>query len=220
MVIGLKPNEILELILQMRPGDKYTFFEDIQIEFRGYEGLVASKGWDSDWKKKKHRYKSKLGLFDFRALVGREPPTHRKLLLDTVENISVEELCEIYSEGDPYSFKGIKKRILQQIQLLFLEQEINYGEEIFQAWTKMRAPRDFFMAYLVRVLDMRKDDAIKFIDEKTDNRGIIRRPPEGADWKTYRSKLEGKRWLKGTILEKYREKAKKSQNNLNWQDRY
>jgi hypothetical protein len=183
----MRSSELLERIVTLNTGDKIELFDGIGIEFVSYTGLVAKSGWNATWKLKKHRDRSKLGLFDFKALLNKEPPAHRELLTEAIKLLAVEELTDIYNGGDPESYDKPKKSLLQLIQLLFLEQEVNYGDEIFQAWTKMNAPRDFFMAYLIRTLDMSPADAVRFISTVTDRRGIIRQPPEPKDteWVPY-----------------------------------
>ncbi|NMX22049.1 hypothetical protein C5S30_06390 [ANME-1 cluster archaeon GoMg4] len=210
----MKINMLLTEILQMRPGERINITPDIQIEFRGYEGLVAQKAWDQQWKIIKHKHRPKIGLFDFRLLFNGTPPDHSQILKSTVQELTKDALEDIYDGKSPEEISCECENILHQIQLLFLEQEINYGVEEFQAFTHFQAPRDFFMAYLLKSLDMPREDALKKIEVWTDRYGIIRRPPRDSEWENYIK--NGDKWLRGKILDKYREKAKELPNNPNY----
>ena len=174
----MKPLELLDIIISLDVGDKIDLFDGIGIELVSYSGLVAKSGWNQEWKYFKHKNRSELGLFDFKALLNENPPSHKELLTEAIKILNQKEVREIYINGDPESFDDQgKKKLLQLIQLLFLEQEVNYGYQIFQAWTKMKAPRNFFMAYLLRSLDLPYDEAVEFINKSTDKYGVIRVPP-------------------------------------------
>lgn len=207
----MKLDTLLFKIIEMTPGEKLNIYPDIQIEFRGYEGLVARKAWDQPWKFRKHKDRPKIGLFDFRVILNDKPPNHTKILRSTMENIKKENLEEIYEGKPPETISCEDEGTLHQIQLMFLEQEINYGEEEFQAWTRFKAPRDFFMAYLLKVLDMPSDAGLRKIKEWTDRYGIIRKPPIEKEWSPYVQ--NGEKWLRGEILYKYQKVASDSPVN-------
>ena len=203
--------DLLDLILKMKPGQIQQIYLDVEIEFRGYSGLVAKNAYNKSWKLLKHKNRYKIGLFDFRVLVNGKPPDHITILNSTVKNLSDKIIEEIYGGISPESISTKNVSVLHQIQLLFLEQEINYGNEEFHAFTHFNPPRDFFMAYLLRSLKMSKKDALLKIIEWRDKAGVIRKPPRGGEWEGYLKK--GKKWLQGELLQNYIKKANLSPNN-------
>lgn len=197
----------------MLPGEIMDITPEIQIKFRGYEGLVAKNAWDKrkQWKLIKHKNRPKIGLFDFQLLYNGKPPEHSQILKSAIKKLTKDTLEDIYDGKSPEEIPSKDKNTLHQIRLLFLEQEINYGVEEFQAFTHFHAPRDFFMAYLLKSLDMPEEEALVKIQNWTDRHGIIRKPPKGDEWANYIK--NGEKWLYGGMLEKYKEKAQNSPNN-------
>ena len=209
----MNAENILRRILTMNPKERWEIYPEIEIIFRGYEGLVGRSAYKGE-KREKHKTRPKIGLFDILILHNNKPPEQRNILLNAVEQITRKTLIDIYIGGDPENIMCNNQTTLQQIQLLFLEQELNYGEEDFHQRTIFKATRDFFMAYLLKTIELTKKEARKKIELWSNEHGVIWRPPRGKVWEEYI--LEGEKWLKGEVLELYRKKAKCSDNNPNW----
>jgi hypothetical protein len=91
--------------------------------------------------------------------------------MDTGEKLDRDVLEQVFRGKDPWELKcsnavGI---VIQEVQLSMLEQEINWGDEPFQSWSKFspsmgKRPRDYIMAYLRRILE--EPDFLDNVDRK------------------------------------------------------
>ncbi len=210
------PEKIIENILNLNPiNNKYINFPDnILLEFVSYNGKVAKTSRD---KNTNNINRSKIGLFDFRITINNNPPTHIQILKDSLELLKIEDIEFIYNGRDPQEYNDKKRVLLQIIQLLFIEQEINYGNENFQQFSKVILPRNFFTVYLCKLLKMDKLSAIKFISSiQINDNGYITLPPDMFDIYKHTNHLNSIMWLKNDLLNKYITCANKSNNNPNY----
>lgn len=216
----MTPIEIMEIILLLKGNEKVNFSDDINIEFVSYNGLVAKTAYTKNHSSQEQDI-SQAGLFDFKITTDGVPPTHIQILKAMVNNnLTKQDIEFVYNEGDPTKYDNPKRKILKLIQLLFLEQELNYGSngygnEKFQLPSVHKLPRNFFMKFLWKISDLSKEDALQFIlSIPIDNNGYIK------EYKLVDEKiinhLSGKSWLKDEIIKKYRTYANSVGNNPNW----
>lgn len=211
----MEPKKILEIIISSS-STLFTFKDDISIEIRGYDGIVAKAVRNEN-----NKGKPKIGLFDFKIYHHGVPPKHIDILNTCIRiGITKDDLDYIYNGGDPWTYENPKRELLQIIQLLFLEQEINYGNEDFQAYKVMLLARNYFMVYLFKLVTVSSDKVNEYIKSiPIDENGKIYKPPNEADQHTYITKrLPAIAWLSDDILKKYKQKSQLSPNNPNWID--
>ena len=113
--------------------------------------------------------------------------------------------------------------IAQEVQLEMLEQEVNWGDEIFQSWShflpsKGRRARDFIMAYVRRVF--KEPDILERTEKIRAASGTFGTlpPPIRKEWGPYREpKGSGaKPWLRDELLRNFIEAAEAMHDNPNY----
>jgi hypothetical protein len=106
------------------------------------------------------------GLFDFKIVFNGKPVRHKPdIILPAVTQLPIEAVRSIHQGMDPTTIGGLDEQQLALaccVQAAFAEQEINWGEGIFQQRTyfgrndmeqqilRESAPRDFQMVYIER----------------------------------------------------------------------
>jgi len=137
-----------------------NFRLDLQLD---YSGLMA-KGAYKSWKKRRNEGRRKVGCFDFKifrlASSGDVPMIHTRVVMDARERLDRDAVDRIFRGEDPLEMRcdNDVEIVLQEVQLTMLEQEVNWGDESFQSWSKFppskgKRPRDFVTAYFRRILE-------------------------------------------------------------------
>jgi len=151
-------HEMAEALLQYRD---YTMLVTksgpIGYEYRSdYSGLMA-KPWGRDKK-----VKQKLGLFDVRLVTGNKYQshiTHRDIITDLTSCSSESNCIEVWKGALPSAVATQTEEIesLSIMALLMFEQEVNWGNEIWQRPSNFNPritvphrvrPRDMLMGYI------------------------------------------------------------------------
>lgn len=155
--------------------------------------------------------------------------THPRIIVDIGEKADKDIIEAIFMGEDPSKLSQNKeiKTTLQEAQLAMLEQEINWGDELFQSWSKFlpsqgKRPRDYVMAYFRRIFE--EPDFLKNIKRKRAASGTwnILPPPDGKEWKLYREPKNSNSypWLTGTLLERFKTTAKSMPDNPEYKKTY
>lgn len=232
----MKPEQIAELILEGHLNKKPTILDvqnfrlDLQLD---YTGLMA-QGAYKEWKIDKHSDRRKVGCFDFKifrlASNGDIPMTHPRVVMDVGERLDRDAVERIFRGEDPWEMeRNIGETIvLQEAQLAMLEQEVNWGDECFQTWTRFppsqgKRPRDFVMAYFRRIL---KEPA--FLEGITKKRAasgtwnVLPPPVNKKEWGDYLEPTGSHvtPWLRGTLLERFRQAALSMPDNPQYEKSY
>jgi len=232
----MKPEEIAELILeghrtrQKNVFDVQGFRLDLQLD---YSGLVA-KGAYNGWKLRRNHGRGKVGCFDFQIyrIDGPQeiPMNHVRIVKRAPEHLSIERIEEVFVGNDPWEVGHDRDEIiaLQEIQLAMLEQEINWGDESFQSWSRFspserKRPRDYLMAYLRRIF--KEPDSLGRIEKMKAAAGTwgVLPPPVGKkEWRNYLEPTSSnlKPWIAGKILEKFRKVSEHMPDNPYYQLTY
>ena len=232
----MKPEEIAELILEGHLSKKPTvsdvrsFRLDLQLD---YSGLMA-KGAYKGWKIGKHRDRRKVGCFDFKIFrldsSGDVPMTHPRVVMDAGESLDRDVVERIFKGEDPWELRRDKgvTIVLQEVQLAMLEQEVNWGDEPFQSWSRFppsqgRRPRDFIMAYLRRIFE--EPDFLERIPKMRAASGtwnVLPPPVNKKEWSDYLEPTESdaRPWLRGDLLERFRRAAESMPDNPEYEKRY
>lgn len=129
-----------------------------------YNGLVARKAFVKGFKYL-NKGRTHAGLLDFKIFYLSKPVVHTPDVIKPALNLPLSAIREIYHGCDPLSLNDLSDEqngIACCLQSAFVEQEINWGEEIFQQRTyfgrqdmkelilRNAVPRDFLMVYLER----------------------------------------------------------------------
>lgn len=222
-------NEIAELILKghISKTKNINEIKGFRLELQlNYSGLMAHGAYRG-WKKNKHKGRKKVGCFDFkifRILDSKEIPiTHTRVVDSINDKIQREMIEEIFNGKDPVEIGNAEEeiQILCEIQLAMLEQEINWGDEIFQSWTlftpsQRKRPRDYVTAYLRRVFDEPNFlCTIGRMKAASGTHGVLPPPKKKKEWGSYIEPVnsDAKPWLCGDILVKYRKVAESMSDN-------
>lgn len=138
---------------------------------RNYTGLMAKPS-----KKDVLNTRPKLGLFDFKVKTesDRYNITHGNLFNELILNSNLDNCIQIWRGNDPnlYSKDEEEYKSLITLALLMFEQEINWGDEIFQKPTvfppsKEARPRDMLMGFVHMAFVMRDNSKLLYwMDEK------------------------------------------------------
>lgn len=146
------------------------------MEYRSYSGLIAKKKaikikkqiadnnpeyW---YKYPNGKFKDgKLGLFDIYVNTGNrysvlfnDEPTHYNLFADLFRNSSYPACERVWIGEEPIEVIAVNSNeyeALLALSLMMFEQEINYGEEVFQQYTNFKIsqgfrPRDMIMGFI------------------------------------------------------------------------
>lgn len=155
--------QLLALVLLPSKGDTYLINVkqdkvNVNMGFiyqRNYKGKMATN--------KVVKEEPKRGLFDFRVKVGnRENKTHYDIFNDLLRNKNLtlsqcEEVWKGSSTLQTIAKDGWEWFALQELSLMMFEQEVNWGEEDFQAdsrfsFSTQAKPRDMLMGFTKMVL--------------------------------------------------------------------
>jgi len=131
-----------------------------------YTGLMAQPSRTG--KNKGKVVKSKQGLFDIFITSGTLLPSsmsHKDILNLAVNNTTKENCYKVWRGENPLSISDDEKEqaSLTLIMLAFFEQELNWGNEIWQRYTyfspkvtlpKRIRPRDMLMGYILQAYDL------------------------------------------------------------------
>lgn len=133
----------------------------IGFHLRSYGGRVANNG---------RIQRAQQGLFDFfiytttryEIMFNHKQPTHFNLLRDLRQNTTLEK-CETVWRGDTL-ISNITNDLNEQaaltiLSLMMFEQEVNYGDEIFQQSTNFSPannyrPRDMLMGFVKMAFEL------------------------------------------------------------------
>jgi hypothetical protein len=147
--------EVADELLQF---NDYTYLKsplngDFGIEMRrDYSGLMASG------KVKR----PKQGLFDFVVVTGTRygsKITHKAIFSDLMNHSDLDQCLRVWQRKDPRTIarNTEEAEALATLSLLMLEQEVNWGNEIWQKWSNFapvlkdpsrRRPRDMIMGFV------------------------------------------------------------------------
>jgi len=229
----MTPADAARLILDGHIISKNTIDEipGVRLELQlKYSGLMA-KGAYRGWKRVKHVNRRKVGCFDFKIFdTDRHPLVHPRVIAEAGRNLSREIVEKLFAGKDPFSLGlgPVKAAVCQEVQLSMLEQEVNWGDEIFQSWTLFppsegKRPRDFIMAYLRRIFD--EPDFLPTIERKiaaSGTRGVLPPPKTKTEWKDYVEPADStlRPWLDGRLLFEYRQAAERMVDNPRYAEVY
>lgn len=231
----MKPEEIAKLILEGHLSKKATIVDipnfrlDLQLDYSGLMAEGAYKGW----KVRKHKSRRKVGCFDFKIFrldsSGDVPMVHTRVITDVRGRLDRDTVDRIFRGEDPLEmgYKNDVKMVLQEAQLAMLEQEVNWGDESFQSCTRFppskgKRPRDFVTAYFRRILE--EPNLLERVRKMRAASGTwnVLPLPIGMEWRDYREPkgLTEKPWLRGTLLEQFREAAESMPDNPEYEKTY
>ena len=223
------PNELAEAILEGHASKNrdILMIAGIRLELQlDYSGLMA-EGAYKGYRKKWNRGRRKVGCFDFKIFdtSGSEemPLVHRRVIEDALSSLSGQLIEDIFSGEDPLALSEDKRvrKALNEVQLTMLEQEVNWGDEVFQSKTyflpsKNLRSRDFIMAYLRRGFQ-----EPGFLGDTESMRaasgtwGVLRPPVEKGVWNHYLEPKDSpaRPWLDGELLTRFRAVADSMTDN-------
>ncbi|MEB4887661.1 hypothetical protein [Priestia megaterium] len=177
--------ELLLVILLPSRRNEFTFvIQNRPFGFvfqRNYSGLMANKKVDRD----------KKGLFDFKIRVGNSlTRTHFLAMEDLIRHSSLSNCEEVWQGAHPKSISKTLNELFALVELLLMmfEQEINWGNEIFQAYSAFSPiynakPRDMLMGFTRMAFTHSDVNAIP--NWKKDYKGIKTTPDFGGKYKEY-----------------------------------
>lgn len=160
--------------------------------------------------------KDKQGYFDVLGIAGKWGKiTHDTLLEQLLKHTTIEECRSIWRGKFPKDLTLPKKHILAALAILMFEQEINFGNQIWQRFShfapdinkpNFRRPRDILMGYIEVVFCLGKVSSIN--DYKNSN-GQLLPPPKNSDlerrfFTSLQNDGEAEALMTGSILEKYK----------------
>ena len=225
----MKPEEIAKLILEGHRTKQEDIFDvqgfrlDLQLD---YSGLMA-KGAYNGWKRRRNHGRRKVGCFDFQIyrIDGPQevPMSHVRLVKRAPVDLTIEQIEEVFVGNDPKEVgQGHDEMIaLQEAQLAMLEQEINWGDESFQSWSRFppserKRPRDYLMAYFRRIF--KEPDLLERIEKMkaaSGTWGVLPPPVEKKEWRDYLEPPSPnlKPWIDGKLLEQFREVSEQMPDN-------
>lgn len=198
-------NELANELLQIIPDDENDLetnreiivhdFNDgccFKLIYRGYKGKMANpkklqQGEDVERYKKSLNRRKKMGYFDFVVDTGNffntSKVTHQELF-EVLQATSNLKNCGLIWRGhNPIDIGENTKeqKALLTLSLFMFEQEVNWGDEIFQKYTHFQVsknyrPRDMIMGMLYQMFELGGVDQIKYLNEE---RGVFDFGPEG-----------------------------------------
>lgn len=184
--------------------------ENMGVYYRGYNGLMASPDkYNSIYEK------NKLGYFDFIIDTGNlfnRPVTHRMLFSRLLQYSALDKIYRVWQGEDidevAESFE--EKRILYAMGLCMLEQEINWGYNLWQKWTNFpNRPRDMLMGFIIHAFERGIDDIPYWRNETCTFGGSFRK--YDVRYRAYFEELNEYNTpglLSGEILESFRNKIR------------
>lgn len=157
--------QLLLTVLLPSRNNQYTYaIPNHQLGFeyqRNYAGLMATK--------KVEKGKTKRGLFDFKIKVDSSTnKTHYMVFSDLLAHSSLPSCVNVWTGiYSPLSLttNANERFALEELILMMFEQEVNWGDEVFQAFSafsrsKSAKPRDVLMGFTNIVFTNKKVDAI------------------------------------------------------------
>jgi len=200
-----------------------TYFEvnpNHRFEYKkNYSGLMA------DIKPKYKNYaRKKQGLFDIKGTMSKRSLTHNEIFQMLLENATIEQCYCIWRGIWPANENLTNENINALLALLMLmfEQEINFGNEIFQRKSHFspltndpnsKRPRDLLMGYVVYVFEKGNIESLKPYEQF----GTVRMPDQELKVK-YFDILENDRYAfalmsRPDIVQRFRDIAADKENN-------
>jgi hypothetical protein len=159
---------------------------------RNYTGLMANI---------KPKYlqfaKDKQGYYDFVGITGPwYKITHDTLLTELLNRVTFEDCVSVWKGVYPSNINNEKKQILRALAILMFEQEVNFGNEIWQRKSHFnptlgnpneRRPRDLLMGYIKMVFHHQNVNCVaNFKNEK----GLLLPPKDPKIKETFFNCLE------------------------------
>jgi hypothetical protein len=222
------PEEIASLVLEghLKRKSEILNVQGFNLEPQlDYSGLMATGGYKG-WKEKRNSDRPKVGCFDFKIYKyegnERVPVNHLRTLKKLKDISSKDTFEHIFSGKDP-SRLGLDEEeflLVEEVQLEMVEQEINWGDEVFQSWSNFlpsegKRPRDFLMAYVRRLFE--EPDYLSLVEKKRAASGTFGTlpSPTGKEWRPYLEPKGSpiKPWLTGKLLKKFRNVASSMPDN-------
>lgn len=209
-------------------GNLTLIYEHHEIDIQlNYSGLMATGAYREGWRMAKHKERNKAGCFDFKIFEGRgadrEGMKHTILLEDLSGliqkgSISADMVENVFMGEDPMAMvnKAELRQTLGTVQLAMMEQEINWGNEDFQCWTRYpERPRDYISTYFRRIIV--EPDLLGKVELTQAASGTMNVLPQvtGMAWDEFRTPKDhsAEAWLSGDLLELYRSEASKMVDN-------
>ncbi|PJO40999.1 hypothetical protein [Lysinibacillus xylanilyticus] len=159
--------DLLEVVKNPECGDIFLFLGEQGYTFtyrREYQGLMAKIN-----PKFKKYSKKKQGYFDILGNMNNVKLTHQQLFEMLLSETSYEE-CEQVWRGEMPEATGDKRHALLCLAMLMFEQEINFGNEIFQRKSHYSPdvnnpnyvrPRDLLMGYVRYMFEQGDTECLK-----------------------------------------------------------
>lgn len=147
-------------------GDGFQLTDNIRIMPQlSYTGKMARTAYRY-YRKTKNANRLYCGILDFKITSnGRDTEHVKDMISPAALNLSQEIVRIIHDGHDPLGIAGLdtkQKEIACCLQAAFAEQELNWGKEDFQLWTRfgdpssndnilgLSAPRDFLSVFIER----------------------------------------------------------------------
>lgn len=168
----MKPDEFINIVLKAHENNDNSPIDlggDLVIQpMPNYTGKMAREAFYGGMRylNKGRKY---AGLFDFKIIFRGKPVSHKPdIIMPAVTHLPIHAVRCIHQGVDPVSIKGLDNQQIALaccIQAAFAEQEINWGEEVFQQRTYFgrvdmeqqilceSAPRDFQMVFIERCVE-------------------------------------------------------------------
>ena len=166
------PSLVRAILSAHRTGRPFASFDGVTIEPQtGYRGLVAITAYNG-WRYSSHRNRPQVGLFDLKVILqGRGIEHVRTVIVPTVQSVQPEIAEAVFRGEDPRDIgrRLEEKRGLATLQAAMAEQDVNWGNEVFQCKTYFAPPdrrtydrrvvssrpRDLLMGYIRRCYALR-----------------------------------------------------------------
>ncbi|MFP7176469.1 hypothetical protein [Priestia filamentosa] len=209
--------ELAQGLLKIAPEneEEFIWMEDNGLRF----GLKHKKDYSGLMAKIKPEYlksaRKKQGYFDFLGITGVWGKIkHDALLEKLLDNVTIEECKCIWRGKIPQNLTESKKNILITLAILMFEQEVNFGNEIWQRPShfspdienpRFRRPRDLLMGYIDMVFCLGK---LSSINRFKNERGHLLPPPKNSDlerrfFTSLQNDEEAEALMTGSILESF-----------------
>lgn len=218
-------DQLLMVVNQQVIGDSFTFLNIPGFTFeyrRDYSGLMAEIN-----PKYKSLARSKQGLFDVRGTMNGAVLRHDQLFEELLNNSNLYNCFEIWKGNIPQCRSREEYNALISLAMLMFEQEINFGNEIFQRKSHFsqiqtdpnkRRPRDLLMGYLYYMFEQGNVDCLN----QYKYQGQLHPPPKNSEIKTlYFDSLQNNKMAYALMTpcyhnyEHFRGIAKRSSDNPN-----
>lgn len=159
--------------------------------------------------------KDKQGYFDIIGITGNwKNITHDTLIRELLRTSTLHECISIWRGEIPPNVSSVEKRnALASLAILMFEQEVNFGNEVWQRRSRFypnilkpryQRPRDLLMGYIV----MSFTDGLDAIDSFKNNAGLLLPPSDDQTLNRYFNPLRcdplAEALMTGKILERFR----------------